>query len=237
MQPLIQTAKRMLFRSGTIVDVTDITPHMRQIRINAPSLQGVSLAPSQHIRINVEPERLMLRTYSIRRLDSERGMIDLYAGLHGQGPGRRWVETVQAGDQVEFIGPKSSLALITDAPYYLFVGEETATVAIHSMVESLPDQATVMGCLETTQAGEEIPYTGQHALPWVYRYQSPAAPSATLLEAVRELALPDTPGMAYLAGEALTCQAVRRYLMQEKRWPRTAIRVKPFWTPGKTGLD
>ena len=127
--------------------------------------------------------------------------------------------------------------MIADVPYHLFVGEETATVAIHSMLEALPAQATVMGCLETTQPGEEVPYTGPHALPWVYRYKAPAATSTTLIEAVRALALPDTPGVAYLAGEALTCQAVRRYLMQEKRWPRTAIRAKPFWTPGKTGLD
>jgi NADPH-dependent ferric siderophore reductase len=127
--------------------------------------------------------------------------------------------------------------MIADAPYSLFVGEETAAVALHSMLEALPAKATVMGYLETTQPGEEVPYTGQHALPWVYRHEAPATISATLIEAVRSLALPDTPGVAYLAGEALTCQAVRRYLMQEKHWPRTAIRVKPFWTPGKTGLD
>lgn len=237
MQSLIQTAKRMFFHTGTVVAVTDITSHMRQIRINSPSLQGVSLAPSQHVRINVEPERLTLRTYSVRRLDSQQGILDLYAGLHGQGPGCQWVSTVQEGDHVEFIGPKISLAMIDDAPYYLFIGEETATVAFHSMLESLPAEATVLGCLETTHPGEEIPYTGQHALPWAYRYKRPAAPSATLMEAVSALALPDPPGVAYLAGEALTCQAMRRYLMQEKHWPRTSIRVKPFWTPGKTGLD
>jgi NADPH-dependent ferric siderophore reductase len=89
----------------------------------------------------------------------------------------------------------------------------------------------------TTILCEELPYTGAHALPWLYRNDASATTSATLIEAVRTLTLPDTPGVAYLAGEARTCQAIRAYLLKEKNWPRTAIRVKPFWTPGKTGLD
>jgi NADPH-dependent ferric siderophore reductase len=70
----------------------------------------------------------------------------------------------------------------------------------------------------------------------VYRNASPASPSPVLIEAFQSLVLPEVPGMAYLAGEALTCQALRRYLIEEKQWPSTAIRTKPFWTPGKTGL-
>lgn len=234
LQPLIQTAKRLLFRSGTVIEVTEILPFMRQIRISVPSLQGASLLPSQHIRVSVG---MTLRTYSVRRFDSQQGIIDLYTHLHGKGPGSQWASTVHEGDQVEILGPKGSLALIPDAPYYLFVGEETASVAIHSMLEALPEKASVMGYLETTRPGEEVPYNGPHPLPWAYRYEASASPSTTLVEAVRSLALPDAPGVAYLAGEALTCQAVRRYLIDEKHWPRTAIRVKPFWTPGKTGLD
>ena len=227
----------MIFRSGTVIDVTEVLPLMRQIRISVPSLQGASLPPSQHIRVSVGAERLTLRTYSVRYYDSQQGIIDLYTHLHGKGPGSQWASTVHKGDQVEFLGPKGSLAIIPNAPYHLFVGEETASVAIHSMLEALPEKASVMGYLETTRPGEEVPYNGPHPLPWVYRYEAPASTSTTLVEAVRSLALPDSPGVAYLAGEALTCQAVRRYLINEKRWSRTAIRVKPFWTPGKTGLD
>ena len=60
---------------------------------------------------------------------------------------------------------------------------------------------------------------------------------AGLVEALRELALPDEPGVAYVAGEARVCQAVRRHLIEERAWPRAAVIVKPFRTPGKRGLD
>ena len=51
------------------------------------------------------------------------------------------------------------------------------------------------------------------------------------------LELPATPGVAYLAGEARTIQMLRRHLVAERGWPRQAIRTKPFWAPGKTGMD
>ena len=44
-------------------------------------------------------------------------------------------------------------------------------------------------------------------------------------------------GAAYLAGEARTIQLLRRQLVEERGWPRQAIVTKPFWTPGKRGLD
>ncbi len=236
-QPLVQTARRILLRSGSIIAVQDLTPRMRHIRISVPSLISSQLPPSQHVRINAKADGFTLRTYSIRGFNSEDGTIDLYTLLHGEGPGSQWASAVRVGDQVELLGPKSTLAVIPDAPYYLFAGEETAAVAIHAMLEALPEQTTVIGYLETTLPGEEIPYTGAHALPWLYRKDAAAATSAILIEAVRALTLPDSAGVAYLAGEARTCQAIRAYLLKEKNWPRTAIRVKPFWTPGKTGLD
>jgi NADPH-dependent ferric siderophore reductase len=51
------------------------------------------------------------------------------------------------------------------------------------------------------------------------------------------LDLPARPGLAYLAGEARTIQMLRRHLVSDRGWPRQAVVTKPFWTPGKRGLD
>ncbi len=37
--------------------------------------------------------------------------------------------------------------------------------------------------------------------------------------------------------EAATCVALRRHFLAERGWPRGAVRVKPFWAPGKKGLE
>ncbi|MEO3828389.1 SIP domain-containing protein [Actinomadura sp. B10D3] len=39
------------------------------------------------------------------------------------------------------------------------------------------------------------------------------------------------------AGEARTVQAVRAHLVRERGWPRRSVLVKPFWTPGKRGME
>jgi NADPH-dependent ferric siderophore reductase len=57
------------------------------------------------------------------------------------------------------------------------------------------------------------------------------------VKAVRALDLPAEPGVAYVAGEARTIQAVRAHLVRDRGWSRRDVVTKPFWTPGKTGLD
>jgi NADPH-dependent ferric siderophore reductase len=222
-------------REGIVTAVTDITPHLRQIRIADPSLKGFTWIPGQHVGVRLPPD--ILRVYSVRYCDNQEGFIDLWIINKELGPGSQWARHVRVNDHVEFGGPRGSFVLAPEpAPYYLFAGEETAAIPIQAMLQALPVQATVLGYLQADRPGTEIPYNGPHALPWVYRNASSASPSPTLIEAIQSLKLPETPGMAYLAGEALTCQAIRHYLIEEKQWPATAIRTKPFWTPGKTGL-
>ena len=74
------------------------------------------------------------------------------------------------------------------------------------------------------------------ALRRVYRHGAPAHRSAALPSALAALDLPAEPGAAYLAGEAKTCQMARDHLVRERGRPRTAVSVRPFWTPGKRGL-
>jgi NADPH-dependent ferric siderophore reductase len=231
-----QTNERPAPRRGIVISVTDIAPHLRQIRIADPSLKGFAWIPGQHIGVLLPPDAT-LRVYSVRHCDSQQGIITLWILLKELGPGSQWAHNVREGDRVEFGGPRGSFVLSPEpVPYYLFAGEETAAVPIQAMLEALPAQATVLGCLQADRPGAEVPYDGPHALPWVYRNEAPTSPSPVLIEAFQSLTLPETPGMAYLAGEALTCQALRRYLVEEKQWPATAVRTKPFWTPDKTGL-
>ncbi|MEV1076992.1 SIP domain-containing protein [Streptomyces sp. NPDC050211] len=48
---------------------------------------------------------------------------------------------------------------------------------------------------------------------------------------------PEPGGVAYVAGEARTVQAVRQLLVQELGWDQRSVLTKPFWAPGKKGLE
>ena len=100
------------------------------------------------------------------------------------------------------------------------------------MLRALGD-VPAYGVIEAGTRSDRLPVD----LTWRFREGRPAASSATLVRAVRELELPDEPGVAYVAGEARTVQAVRSHLVGERGWPRRSVVTKPFWTPGKTGME
>jgi NADPH-dependent ferric siderophore reductase len=229
------------FATGTVTQIDSIARRMLRIRIDGEGIAGLAFLPGQHVRVHVadmlEPRSWlrpmdMLRTYSVWRHDDgiELCVLDHDSG----GPGVRWACQLRAGDHVSFSGPQGSF-LLRDGAYHVFAGDETAAVAFGPMLGALPASAGVYGVVEAGEPGDRLPL--DRPLDWQYRDGRPAAGSQTLLEALRQLELPSAPGVAYLAGEARTIQLLRRHLVTERGWPRQAVRTKPFWTPGKRGLD
>ncbi len=151
----------------------------------------------------------------------------------------RWAAAAAPGDPVTFWGPRGTFVLEPAAPYHVFAGEETGAVAIQPMLRALPDDATAFACLEADTAADELPPTepARWAVRWVHRLGRPAGPSSGLVDAVKQLELPTEAGMAYFAGEAMTCRALRDHFVRDRGWPPRRVRVKPFWAPGKKGLE
>jgi NADPH-dependent ferric siderophore reductase len=143
----------------------------------------------------------------------------------------RWARTVRPDQDVVFGKPESSL-VTRPAPYPLFAGEETAAVAFGPMLRALGD-APAYGVIEADTPADRLPVD----LTWRFRAGASAASSAALVAAVRELELPAEPGVAYVAGEAPTVQAVHSHLVRDRGWPRRSVITKPFWTPGKKGME
>ena len=100
------------------------------------------------------------------------------------------------------------------------------------MLGAVPPGTPVAGVIETATPDEQLELPSADELTWHVRDDA-----SGLLRALQELRLPDAPGVAYVAGEAATVAAVRRHLQDERGWSRRAIRTKPFWAPGKRGLD
>jgi NADPH-dependent ferric siderophore reductase len=181
--------------------------------------------------------RDVLRTYSVWDYEPGAGRLELCVLDHdGAGPGARWAGAAEPGQEVVFGKPEGRF-VARPAAYHVFVGEETACVPFGAMLRALPTTETVHGAIEIARPEGRLPLPRHGELTWRYRGDAPAASSASLVGAVRELSLPAEPGVAYVAGEARTVQAVRDHFVQERGWPRRAVLVKPFWAPGKRGLE
>jgi NADPH-dependent ferric siderophore reductase len=221
---------------------------MKRVRLVSSAIAQLRPAPGQQIRLHVNDVFSVqtwlrgignaVRTYSIWSHDTEAGTIELCVLDHGgDSPGVTWLRSARPGQAVTFSGPEGQFGLDDNAGYHVFVGEETATVALGAMIRSVPPGAEMHGVLESDSAEDDLPVADSGRLNRVHRHGSPAHDSAILLDAVRNLELPAAPGTAYVAGEARTCQAVRAHLVNDRGWPRRSVLVKPFWTPGKRGME
>ena len=227
--------------TGMVTRIDSIARRTLRIRIEGDDITHLACLPGQHVRVHVadmlEPRswlrpRDILRSYSVWQHDTA---IELCVLDHdGDGPGAQWARQLHAGHRVTFSRPEGSFVL-REGGYHVFAGEETAAVAFGAMLRALPPAVSVYGIIEADEPEDRLPLDRE--LTWQYRKGRPAAASPTLLEAFAQLKLPEEPGTAYLAGEARTIQMLRRHLVAERGWPRQAIRTKPFWTPGKRGLD
>jgi NADPH-dependent ferric siderophore reductase len=219
---------------GTVTSIDPIARRMRHITISATELRGQSWKPGQQVRVRTEDGHGPRRTYSVYAYAGD--TIELCVLEHGEkGPGSKWGRKLKVGQPVNLSQPEGSFVLRRSAPYHLFVGEETASVPFAAMLRALPSDAQVFGVVEVDTPEDRIPLPD--SITWAYRAGASAASSETLLDAVRALKLPDEPGIAYLAGEARTIQLVRKQLVKERNWSKRNVVTKPFWTPGKTGMD
>jgi NADPH-dependent ferric siderophore reductase len=235
-------ARRLLdrmFLTGEVVEAEQVAPRMRRVRVAGEALAGLRWTPGQHVRLLVGeggPLGGVLRTYSIWQYDPAWEAFDLIGYDHGgDSPGTAWVRNAKPGQEISFMRPEGSFVVREEAAYHLFAGEETASVAFGAMLRALPPGATAYGAVEADGPGDHLELPGD--LVKVCRGGAPAARSEVLVDAVRGLELPDGPGVAYLAGEARTIQAVRAHLVGERGWQRKDVRTKPFWTPGRKGMD
>jgi NADPH-dependent ferric siderophore reductase len=227
--------------------VEDRAPRLRRITLTGSALAGLTWLPGQHVRLQVgaSPGPVdwligTLRTYSVWNYDGETIELIVYDHGDSSGPGAEWARTVQPGDELRLLKPEGNFT-VTPAGYHLFAGEETAQVAYGAMLRALPSDARVFGCLEVDGPDDRLDLgqgpNPEWELDWQYRSGRSAASAESLVDAVRSLDLPTEPGTAYLAGEARTIQLIRRHLIEERHWPRRNVRTKPFWTPGKKGLE
>jgi NADPH-dependent ferric siderophore reductase len=231
------------FQAGEVTETAPMAARMLRITIAAP---GQDWVPGQQVRVCVgdvnSPSSWLdglRRTYSVWSYDGE--LMTLCVLDHGDGPGARWARSVRPGQEVLFGKPEGPM-VARPAPYHVFAGEETAAVAFGPMMRALIDAdsgADIRGVIEVGYPADRLPLPepAGGGVSWHYRHGAPAASSGTLLAAVAELDLPAEPGSAYVAGEARTVQMVAQHLTRDRGWPRRAIRTKPFWAPGRTGLD
>jgi NADPH-dependent ferric siderophore reductase len=180
------------------------------------------------------------RNYTVRRHRREQGEIDVDVVLHeSPGPASTWAAQAPLGAGVGYAGPRVDFAPRDDADWLLLCGDESALPAIAAILETPPPADGVVAVIEVPDATAEVPLAvppgGQ--LHWVYRDGAPAATTAHLADALRELPLPDGTGQAWGAAESRIARDLRAVLRDERGMPRSHAHARGYWLRTGDWLD
>jgi NADPH-dependent ferric siderophore reductase len=170
-----------------------------------------------------EHERPVMRSYTVRSRD--RGTIDVDFVLHPgpAGPATAWARRAAPGDVLGRYGPDPAYRRpLSTADTLLCAGDETAIPAIATVLSEV-DKAVVF--VEVADAAEEQPLPGE--VHWLHR--DGAGHGSRLLEAVRDAKLPEGSVAAWLAGEAGMVRSLRRHLVGDRGWAKSAIEFTGYW--------
>ncbi|MFG3108605.1 siderophore-interacting protein [Streptomyces tendae] len=173
-------------------------------------------------------ENRLTRDYTPRRVDPAAGEVDLDFVTHGDGPAAAWARAARVGDELWFVGPKSSLRLPERPDWILLAGDETALPAIGRFLDERPVDAPahVLVTVADDAARQKLALREGDTVRWVLAEPGDAA---ALEAAVRALPLPAGEGYAWAAAESRALLPVRRYLGRECGMPKERLNITGYW--------
>lgn len=227
--------------SLTVLEVVDLGPSLRQIRLAGDALRGFQFAPGQDLMLRFPLERgePVSRRYTIRRADPVTGTADLNVVMHGDGPAARWATGVRPGQELtEVVGPRGKITLAPGAEWHLFLGDDTYIPGTLAMLEALPLGKQARAILEVSSASDEQPVSshGEVDLTWLRRGGSEAGDPGRLLEEIREWQVPSGAGHVYIAAEVTVALSLRDELLR-RGLSRNQVSAKGYWSRGRANAS
>jgi NADPH-dependent ferric siderophore reductase len=173
-------------------------------------------------------ENRVARDYTPRWVDTAAGEVALDFVLHGDGPAATWAMSAAEGDELCFVGPKSSLRLPDGIDWILLVADETGLPAVGRFLDERPIDAPahIVCVIEDESARQELAVREGDTIAWVI---APGGDAAALEEAVRAVPLPDGEGYAWAAAESRALLPVRKYLQRERGLPKDRLNLTGYW--------
>ena len=242
---------------ATVTAVRRVTPSMARFTLHAPAFGAPGIEqPGEILTLGWAPDgsELVLpergwrfpagrpeqhwRNFTVRAFEPGRATIDVDFFLHGDiGYASAWAGRAQPGDRVGYAGPRVHWEPEPGAEWSLLVADETGLPALLAILETLPAGVRAIGLAEVGGEAERqaADCAADLELHWVLRDGHAPGTTTLLLEAVRELELPDGPGQVWGGGEALAMRDVRRHVRAER--PEVKTGILGYWKHRTTPDD
>ncbi|GAA6178607.1 MULTISPECIES: siderophore-interacting protein [unclassified Shimia] len=231
---------RMLEVLGT----EHITPNMLRVNLGGDGLNGfpegreggyVKFVFPDAPRTN--PERPVMRTYSVRAYDPAAGVLTVDFALHGDSGGiaTDWALNAQVGDQILVGGPGTVKMASPEADWVLLAGDMTAFPALMCNFLQLPSTAKGYAVIEITSEADkqDLGLPAGVEVHWVVT-PSPEKAEGRLVERIKSLPWLAGDVFVWTACEFDAMRALRSYYRNDRGVGRDQIYLSSYWRAGRT---
>lgn len=258
---LAQETHLAQFREMTVVQIGNLTPHMRRIRLAGNDLGRFGKFGGMHIRMlfptkavpdpvwptlgsnglpqwPADDRRPSARVYTIRSLDVAAGLMDVDFLVHeGESVGSAWALQAQPGQKVGIMGPLGRP--VRQADWYVLGADETGLPAVGRLLETLPARTKGVAFVEIADAGEKqsINNATEIELHWLERNGVPAGEDDRLAREVLSVQWPQYgSAFGWFAAEAEAAKTVRDQWRGPMGRGRDQTIAAAYWRRGTAGL-
>jgi NADPH-dependent ferric siderophore reductase len=187
-----------------------------------------------------------VRTYTVRRVDTERREIAIDFVVHGDnGVAGPWAASAIPGQPAYLTSPNGAYAPDPAADWHLLAGDEAAVPAISVALEALPDNAIGKVFIEVGGPDDEIPLKKPDGVEvrWIHRGgradlvpEDRAGDHAPLIAAVKDADWLPGQVQVFIHGEAqAVMHNLRPYIRKERgvdaKWANS---ISGYWRRGRT---
>jgi len=204
------------------------------------------VAPGAHIKVifdggaatwqpGSDAPRPPMRTYTPRRVDAERGEIDVDFVLHGGGLAGAWAELAQVSDRLTLAGPGGGMEIPEGVRHAVLLADDTALPAVGMILEALPADCHVTLVAEVESPDDERPLAARvpDVLHWLHRRPAGARPGSLLKAALPTL--PVEPGaLWWVATESMAVRDLRATLLATPGIDRGRLVTRGYWQVGES---
>jgi len=223
-------AEALMGRRARVLRSEQIASDFLEVEFRAEPPAG-GWQPGHEVQVRATPTEG--RRYNIRTVDAP-DRITVLAVLHGDGPGARWLQSLQTGMETTLLAGRYAPLRLTGT-HRLFIGDGSALGTLDAYATADLPAPTIV--IEAPSASvDQLRGRWPHFRFIPALADDPGAMTRVWLdETLRREDLADLDG-ALLLGHAQSIQGQRQALVSADILDRRAITTRPYWATGRTGL-
>jgi len=173
-----------------------------------------------------------VRTYTIRRVDRERQIVDIDFVVHGDtGVAGPWAAAAKPGDSLTMSSPGAGYSPDLSADHRILIGDESAIPAIAAALESLPAGTSATVLLEARSPQHRIGMPEAGTVTWIDEDHD--QPGKNLVAAVEALEWPSGRVQVFAHGERGAMKSLRP-ILTARGVERSDLSLSAYWALGRT---